>query len=139
MIRAKKLSSKQLAVIEELFSGKLDEQEILNKFKVGRKLYNKWLADEAFSEYFDRRIAASYRRSAALIARSVPQAANALVQLAESQKGDVARKACLDIISMSMSANKDMQQSARSQDKVDSPAPELSEQTASRLLAALAE
>jgi hypothetical protein len=139
MIREKKLSSKQLAVIEELFSGKLDEQEILNKYNVGRKLYNEWLADEAFTECLDHRIASSYRLSAAQIARSVPKAATALLELAESGKGDVARKACLDIISMSMFANKDMQQSARSQDKVDSPAPELSEQTASRLLAALAE
>ena len=139
MTREKKLSAKQLSVIEELFSGKLDEQKILDKYKVSRKLYNEWLADEAFIECFERRIASSYRLGAAQIARQAPEAVKTLVELSKANQGDVSRKACLDIISMSLSANKDLQQQGRPGDR-SNPAPaKLSEQRAARLLAALAE
>jgi len=39
----RKLSSRQLAVIDEIFRGEVDEQSILDKYKVSRKLYNRWL------------------------------------------------------------------------------------------------
>ncbi|MBN2457185.1 MAG: hypothetical protein JXB29_11730 [Sedimentisphaerales bacterium] len=138
MAKSKGPSRRQLAVIEDLFSGQLDEQAVLDKHKVGRNLYNKWLADEGFAECFDRRIAASYRQSEALIARYAPLAAAKLVELTASANQETARKACLDIISLPKLAAK--------QAKVDKPieeenvaAEQLSPETASRLLAVLAD
>jgi len=100
MKKAGKVSKKQLAVIDELFSGELDEQAVLDKYNVGRPLYYRWLADDVFAEQFDRRIAAAYRQSAALIARYATLAAAKLVQLTESSNPETARKACLDIITL---------------------------------------
>ena len=100
MAKKKQLSKRQLDVIEDLFVGELTEQGILDKYKVGRRLFGKWLTDELFAEHLDRRIAASYRQSAAYIARYAPLAAAKLVDLTESDKPETARKACLDIISM---------------------------------------
>jgi len=137
MAKARKLSKRQLAVLEDLFSGELNEQAILNKHKLSRERYNEWLADEAFVEHFDRRIASAYRQSAALIARYAPLAAAKLVQLTESDKEETARKACLDIISRCLIP--DTQYSSgieRRASRIEEP---LSEQTASRLLAVLAE
>ncbi len=98
MAKEKNLSKKQLAVLDDLFSGELDEQAALEKYKVSRNQYCKWLADELFAEQFDRRITAAYRQSAALIARYATLAAAKLVQLTESESQETARKACLDII-----------------------------------------
>jgi len=98
MAKITKLSRKQLAVLDDLFIGELDEQAVLDKYIVSRNLYYRWLADDCFAEQFDRRIAAAYRQSAALVARYATLAAAKLVQLTESSSPETARKACLDII-----------------------------------------
>jgi len=140
MPKAKQLTKKQLALIEDLFSGELDEQAVLDKHNVSRNLYNEWQSDDNFVEQFDRRIAGAYRQSAALIARYAPLAAAKLIQLTESEKAETARKACLDIISMPIAtANKKSHSDGEPQPS-DTPQPaSLTEQTASRLLAVLAE
>lgn len=141
MAKAKQLSKRQLAVIEDLFNGELDEQAVLDKYKVSRKLYYKWLADDAFVEQFDQRIAGAYRQSTLLLARYAPLAAAKLVQLTESEKEETARKACLDIISFPSlaSSSADAAPESVKDSKVQKPFPELSPETASRLLALLAE
>lgn len=135
MDKRKSLTKKQLAVIEDLFAGELDEQAILDKHKVSRNLYNRWLADERFAEQFNERIARAYRQSEFIIARYAPLAAAKLVQLTESESQETARKACLDIISMQTirEAKDDGQMT------MDERPDGLSSEAASRILAALAE
>jgi len=136
----RKLSSRQLEVIDEIFRGEVDEQSILDKYKVSRKLYNKWLADSNFTGELDRRIDAAYRQSAVLIARYAPLAAAKLVQLTESDKEETARRACLDIISMPLLSGARKPPAKGVPEPAESPPQsELSDQTASRLLSALAE
>jgi len=139
MARKKQLKKRQLAVIDDMFSGELDEQSVLAKHKVSRDVYNKWLADGDFAEEFDRRIASAHRQSVALIARYAPLAAAKLVQLTESENQETARKACLDIISFPKIAAQKTEQSDRAKKDSDKPAEQLPEATVSRLLAALAE
>jgi hypothetical protein len=134
-----KLTKKQLVVIEDLFIGGLDEQAVLEKHRVSRSLYDKWLEDDDFNQQFDRRIARAYRQSRAIIARYAPLAAAKLVQLTESEKEETARKACLDIISLPTLEDKIAKKTTEPQaDEMEQPL-ELTEQAASRLLAALAE
>ena len=94
------LAKKQLLVLEELFSGQLSEQEILNKHKISRHVYNKWLNDSGFIEYFYQRIRGYSMQSSLIVARYAPVAAARLVELTGSDKEETARKACLDVISM---------------------------------------
>jgi len=142
---AKQLTERQLAVIEDLFRGELDEQEILDKHNVSRNLYHEWQSDDSFIEQFDRRIASAYLQSAALIARYAPLAAAKLIQLTESEKAETARKACLDIISMPILTANRKTQLSREQSRLagtgalPADTQQLSEQTAGRLLAVLAE
>ena len=100
MAKRKELSKKQLAVIDDLFSGELDEQAVLEKHKVNRNIYNRWLADDLFVSEFDLKIMSAHRQSAVLIAKYAPLAATKLVQLTGSDKEETARKACMDIISL---------------------------------------
>jgi hypothetical protein len=140
MTKKKRLTKRQLAVIEDVFSdfSMVDEQAVLDKHKVSRNLYNKWLTEASFTEQFDQRIAAAHRQSAALIARYAPLAAAKLVQLTDSDKEETARKACLDIISMLQIARTCNNASADANLK-SQITPQLSDQTVSRLLAILAE
>jgi len=138
MSKQNKLSQRQLAVIEDLLAGELDEQAVLEKHRVSPRLYRKWQADDAFIEQFERRIAAAYRRSAALLARSAPKAAAKLVQLTQCDKEETARKACLDIISMQTPLLAPPRPKAADPD-VPEQSPTLSERAASKILALLAE
>ena len=138
MSKEKVLSAKQLAVIEDLFEGK-KEQEILKKHNLSRKLYNKWLADEAFNRKLDRRAEWEYRKSAFRLARSTREAVTNLIGLTKSQQSETARKACIDIITIS--ANRS---AGGSETQADNPAtgpesPPLTQETAGKLLAVLAE
>jgi hypothetical protein len=134
-----KLNRRQLAVLDDLFAGDFSEQQVLDKHKLNRSLYNRWLADERFCAEFDRRIGSAHRQSAALIARYGPLAAAKLVQLTDSEKEETARKACLDIISLPMLAANKIQLGQSPAPAATEPGCELSPQTAGRLLAALAE
>jgi hypothetical protein len=137
-----RLSKKQLAVIEDLFAGELDEAAALDKHKVSRNRYNEWLADEGFVAAFAERIGRAYRQSQLIIARYAPLAAAKLVQLTESDSAETARKACLDIIGFSGQGSGN---STPPSDPTggnltpDQAGGQLSAETASRLLAALAE
>ena len=93
------MSKKQLVLIDELFNGKLDEQEVLDKYKVSRLVFNKWLDDKIFHDELDRRADSGQRQSALLIAKYAPMAVAKLIRLTDSEKGETARKACIDIIS----------------------------------------
>ena len=140
MPKAKQLTKRQLDVIEELFAGQLEEQAILDKYKLSRKLYNKWQNDDSFSEQFEKRIADAYRQSTVLIARYAHVAAAKLIQLTDSDKPEVARKACLDIICMPIqAANKKVQPANGPQPADTSPPVSFTAETAGKLLAVLAE
>ncbi len=130
----KRLSKKQLAVIDDLFSCELDEQAILDKYKIKRSTYNQWLAGENFEAELTRRIKTIKLMSEVLIARYSIVAAAKLVQLTESEKEETARKACLDIISL---PNTTVQEQQTDDEK--NQTLQLSDEVASRLLTALAE
>ena len=139
MRNIKKLSKRQLAVIDDMFDGELDEQSVLAKHKVSRSTYDRWLADDSFAEQFDRRIASAHRQSELIIAKYAPLAAAKLVQLTESAKEETARKACLDIISLPKIGAKEAERPDKTKKDSGNPAEQLPEATVSRLLAALAE
>jgi hypothetical protein len=136
MGRRKYLRSNQTAVLDDLFSGEFDEQAVLDKHKVTRNTYNKWLADKRFAEEFSRRIACAYRQSEALIAR---YSAVKLVQLTESDKPETARRACLDIISLPRQEAQKISVLVKAESSAGKQTRQLSPEVASRLLAALAE
>jgi hypothetical protein len=139
MTNAKPLSVKQLAVIDDLFEGRLEEQVILEKHNLSRKLYDKWLADEAFTSHLDWRVAWEYRRSEFMLARYARVAVSNLGQLTNPEKPEAARKACIDIITMR--ANRLAGTPAVPDDNPTpiSESPNLSPETAGKLLAVLAE
>ena len=95
-----KLNKKQLDIVEELFLGNLEEYEIIEKYKLTKRLFHKWMADEAFIDEMESRIRSSRLKGRLLIARYASVAASKLVELTQDEKEETARKACVDIISM---------------------------------------
>ena len=139
MARRKYLSQRQLVVLDDLFNSDLDEQGVLDKHKVRRITYERWLTDELFMERFKRYVNGVKRRSELLMAKYSCLAAAKLVELTASDKAETARRACLDIISVPKTTDKKddkrvMRDEGREQSNIA-----LAPETASRLLAAMAE
>jgi hypothetical protein len=135
------LSAKQLAVIDDLFACELDEQAILDRRKVKRSVFNRWLADGDFEAELVRRIKTARLMSDVLIAKFLVVAAAKLVRLTESEKEETARKACLDIMSLPHrilpeQADNEAEEPAA---PFDSAQDRLSDETVSKILAVLAE
>ena len=100
MSESKRLTQRQAAVIEDLFVGELDEPAILKKHGVRPGQYERWLADESFTEQLELRIARALRQGRLVLARHAAQAAARLIELTRCQKEETARKACLDVIAL---------------------------------------
>ncbi|HEG44409.1 MAG TPA: hypothetical protein ENH94_10210 [Phycisphaerales bacterium] len=95
-----KLNKKQFDVVDELFLGNLEEYEIIEKYKLTKRLFHKWMADEVFVNEMESRIRSSRLKGRLLIARYASVAASKLVELTQDKKEETARKACVDIISL---------------------------------------
>ena len=139
MAKRRYLSQQQLTVLDDLFNSDLDEEAVLDKHKVRRSTYERWLADELFAERFKRYVNNMRRRSELLMAKYSCLAAAKLVELTASDKAETARKACLDIISQPQIAADRGERPDKMPKESDKHVEQLSDATASRLLAAMAE
>jgi len=138
MPKQKKLTRRQRAVMDDLFTSELDEQAVLQKHNVSHALYNRWLAGECFAEHFESRIAQACRSGRIVLARYATAAAVKLIELTDCEKEETARKACLDIISLQGPNQANPRPTARAENEATPPDSELPPETASRILAALA-
>ena len=139
MAGRKYLSQRQLTVLDDLFNSDLDEQAVLDKHKVRRNTYDRWLEDKLFAERFKQYVNGLKRRSELLMAKYSCLAAAKLVELTASGKEETARKACLNIISLPSPAAKETKASTEPQSSPGKQAEQLPPRTASRLLMVLAE
>jgi hypothetical protein len=137
MEKRRNLSQRQLTVLEDLFNSDLDEERVLDKYKVRRGTFERWLNNELFLERFNRHINSTRRRSELLMAKYSCLAVMKLVRLTESKRAETARRACLDIISQPKITNEAKQDSNRQ--TVRPQAAQIPNETASRLLAVLAD
>jgi hypothetical protein len=134
-----KLTRQQLAVIDDLFCGKQDEPAILRRHNVSRTRYEQWLEDDRFVAEFEKRIGRAYQQTRLLLARNARAAADKLVALTQGKGGETTRKACLDIITFRPPDHAPAAQRPQTQQATAAETTDLSPETASRLLAALAE
>ena len=138
MAERRYLRKKQLAVLGDMFDGELEEAAVLAKHKVSEAVYSRWLSDEMFCKEFARRISGSRLRIQALLAKYSFMAAVKLVQLTASEKGETARKACLDIISFQNNKGKVKMTGPDIEDVKGAEGESISAATASRILEVLA-
>ena len=134
MSNAKQLTKRQIAVIDDLFAGVDNEQRILKKHKVKRRLYENWMSDENFIAEFERRLQSARRQGDLILARFASVAAAKLVELTGSENQETARKACLDIINLLRPNSQPISAEQVETEQTQELPPEL----ASRLLEALA-
>lgn len=139
MAKAKPLDARQLALMDDLFKDEPKESQILKNHNVSRRLFDRWLADEDFCRHLETRKAWEHHLNEIILIRSAREAVTNLMALTKSQQAETARKACLDIITMSadLSAGSDTKPGGNS-----TPASEslnLTPERAGKILTFLAE
>ncbi len=132
------LTKKQLDVIDDLFTSEQNENATLQKHKVSRALFNKWLADENFITVFDNRMSIAFKLNAARIAGNVSKAVENLIILSKGNT-DISRKACLDIIALQKNILNIQPPTRQETQQPENPDACLSDEAAGKILAALAE
>ena len=98
MGRKRRLRTRQLAVIDDLFGERLEEDQILAKHGLRKSTFKRWLKDALFMERIEQEMVAERIRSQILMAQYSLVAAAKLVELTGAQKEETARKACMSII-----------------------------------------
>jgi hypothetical protein len=137
MLGIKYLTTKQRQVIEDLFTGKFNEDEVLQKWHVTKRTYCRWHQQENFAAEYDRRLKLSHRQSELVFANWASTAASRLANLTSAEKEETARKACVDVIN-----NPDRKakiQSDRQKPPEEEKLPEVPPEYAGTLLAAMVE
>ncbi len=139
MGRRKYLTQRQLAVLDDLFNSDMDEQSVLKKHRLRRGTYERWLGYEVFRGRFKQYVNVLVWRSERLLAKNTCSAADKLTELTGGENTEVARKACLDIMTISKRISEHLETAKVSASGESKEIPQLSGKRASRLLAALAE
>ncbi len=98
--KTKKISSRQINVLDGLFTGELTLNEVLKKCRVSQITYYDWLSDSMFMSAFDKRIDSARAVMLSTLAAYSQTALLSLVNLTRSEKTETARKACLDIVKL---------------------------------------
>jgi hypothetical protein len=131
MAKGKCLTKLQKEVINDLFSGEKDEQEVLSSRNVGGVTFERWFNNPRFVLEIKRRV----QWSELMLLRNKALASKQLAKLIKSKStsGETARKACLDILKMSGVVDK----SVVDADK-EKPTEEMAPELAGRVLAAMA-
>jgi len=135
--KIKYLTKRQKGVLEDLFSGRFNEPEILEKWKVRRRTYHKWYGQEFFAAEFKRLVNIAQHECELIFARYAADVAAKLVSLTAAEKEEIASKACMYVINYPERNLKNHVESKKSPET--EPLPDLPPEVASRLLAALAD
>jgi hypothetical protein len=94
------ISSRQRAVIDDMLKNGLTEKEALEKHGITPIRYRRWLKGGLYMQEINTAIDAVMRQQKFTIAHCLPDAAEKLTELLDTEKGETARKACLDIIAL---------------------------------------
>ena len=128
-----RLTKKQLYFINLLAKG-TDFDEAAVQSGIAPSTLRKWLSSEPFTAELAFRRDIARRQSELLLGRFATTAASKLIALLESEKEEIVRKACLDILNLT-----DKQTENASEHTPPKPIAPLDSRTAEKLLNLLAE
>jgi hypothetical protein len=130
------ISSRQRAVIDDMLKNGLTEKEALEKHGITPIRYRRWLKGGLYMQEINVAIDAAMRQQKFTIAQCLPDAADKLTELIDTEKGETVRKACLDIIALQKAdaPPQIVQQDGQTQNKYN-----LTQEKAAKIWAVLAE
>ncbi|MCE5339520.1 MAG: hypothetical protein LLF92_00130 [Planctomycetaceae bacterium] len=130
------ITKKHTKIIDEWVQNEVDETELIQKYRISFKKLSKLLNYKQTKDEIDGRLEVAKKRSQLLIAKYLPVATAKLIELCNSDNNETSRKACMDLI------KEELQEKFAepiTQTEAQEPAPKIDNETASTILAVLAE
>lgn len=124
--------------IDEIIKGE-EEASVLRKHQISPEAFDKLLNSPEFVAQISNHIGISIIRSKLLIAQYAQVATAKLISLTECEKEGTARKACLDVITLAQKQSDLTIEREKVSEIAESGPAVLTDEQASRMLAALAE
>jgi hypothetical protein len=94
------ISKRQRAVIEDLIKNGLTEYEIFDKYKISPCRYKKWLENNLFTTELEAYAKAARRQRTFALIHLQTKVIEKLAKMVKDEKGETARKACLDLLEL---------------------------------------
>jgi len=107
-----RLTKAQKNVLKAIFDERLSEEEALEKERTSVKVFENWLRESRFKKEHNTLMERCGRRANLIITTYKEIAALQLIKLTDCDKEVTARQACLDIINMENTGNKDKESEA---------------------------
>jgi hypothetical protein len=85
-------------IIDDFFERGLSEAQVCDKHGLTVEKLREWCQDSDFKDQVFQRLFAPVSQAWIMLARSAPKTAQRLIELTDCEKPDIARKACLDIL-----------------------------------------
>jgi len=135
MTKRKKLTKKQMFVIKKLFDENILDLSFLAEEKISRETYlSWWLTDENWQEEFQIRLLAARKFWEVTLVKFCTVAVTTLVGLLNTEKPDVTRRVCIDILNYAAEHTPNALEHAEEEQKEQKMRPE----TAGKILDVLA-
>jgi hypothetical protein len=133
----KGLNQQHKTVITDLFENHVSESDVCIRHGLALDELRRWYRDDAFRQEVSLRLFAPVAKARALLARNAASAVTKLICLSESDKDEVARKACLDILRLLPWVHDEVRELPA--DQIGTDPSRLAAEAASRILAVFAE
>jgi hypothetical protein len=130
-----KLTKKQIAALDELYSNGGDELAVQQKFNIKYSVWQQWLDDYYFAVEIDRRLQQLQRQADIMLAKFKPMALAMLMSLCQSSSEEVSRKACVELLYLKFSSPT----MAGGMPEPPTRCENMSDETASKILELIAE
>ncbi|MFA6187342.1 MAG: hypothetical protein WC770_09085 [Phycisphaerae bacterium] len=140
MKEANIVTTRQLQVIDELFASGGNENAVLQKFSISPEKWKRWRTQQPFNRAIEAKMKALNQHGQMLLLQHSSWASARLLELCNSDKDEVSRKACLNVLQLNNETveKNTLPESEEPQTNEEEKMPFTDEQ-ASRMLAILAE
>ncbi|MFA6176247.1 MAG: hypothetical protein WC765_06690 [Phycisphaerae bacterium] len=130
------VTNRQLQAIDELFVSGGNENAVLQKFSISLSKWKRWRSQQPFSRALEAKMKTLNQNGQMLLLQHSSLASARLLELCNSEKEEVSRKACLNVLQLN---SETVEKIPLQQDDAGDTKTNLTDEQAEKILAVLSE
>ena len=132
------VTTRQLRAIDEMFASGGDENAVLRKLSISPEKWNRWRSQRHFNKALEAKMKTLNQNGQMLLLQHSSWVSARLLELCNSEKEEVSRKACLNVLQLN-SETVEKNTSTENAQTNEEEKTHLTDEQASKILAVLAE
>jgi hypothetical protein len=130
------VTNRQLLAIDELFASGGDKNAVLQKFSISPEKWKRWRTQQPFNRALEAKMKTLNQNGQMLLLQHSSWASARLLELCNSEKEEVSRKACLNVLQLN---SETIEKIPPQQDDAEDTKTNLTDEQAAKLLAVMAD